>query len=124
MRKQLVIIGVIALLVCVGLSGCSSIGTTSMKDIMEHPNNYINKTVTLIAKEKGWVPDIKVGLLWDGDKETIYFIVQDNAKKPSPYIQGSEYKYTGIVRLGKPSQYPSDIEYIPVHLEVTKIETT
>jgi len=48
MKKQLIIVGIAVLLVFVGLSGCEQLsGETSIKEIQDHANNYIGKTVTI-----------------------------------------------------------------------------
>jgi hypothetical protein len=47
MKKQLVIIGILTLLICVGLSGCTSIGLTDIGDIQANPEKYLNKEVTV-----------------------------------------------------------------------------
>lgn len=122
MKKQLTIIGIIALFVCIGLSGCQqsqqSSGETKITDIREHSNNYINQTVTLIA-------------IYGSDIDTLCYVIEDstgyidaldsnNVVKPTPTISGSQYKFTGIVRYGRLPTFYSDT----IYLEVTKIETT
>ena len=47
MNRHLIVIGVVIILLAIGLSGC--IGGTSIKDINEHPNNYLNKELTIQA---------------------------------------------------------------------------
>ena len=55
MKKQLLIIGILALLVTIGLSGCNeqTSQVTSIGTINAHANNYINKTVTVKATYYG-----------------------------------------------------------------------
>ncbi len=54
MKKQLVILGIIALFVSIGLSGCTN--NKDNKDIVTitelklHPDSYVNKTITTIGK--------------------------------------------------------------------------
>jgi len=117
MKKQLVIVGIIVILICVGLNGC--VGETSIADIQAHSNNYINKTVTIRGQYSGggslyYIMDTKAGV------SMIQAIDSNNIVKPTPVVSGSEYKFTGIVRYGSPmSYYPTSL-----YLEVTKIETT
>ncbi len=48
MKKQLVIIGTVAILVSVGLSGCDGgIGVTNIGDISANPQNYLGEKVTV-----------------------------------------------------------------------------
>jgi hypothetical protein len=112
MKKQLVIIGIVTLLFCIGFSGCDSIGTTSIIDIQTHLNRYLNHTVTI----KG---SIVFGQITDGTGNYIRYLILDNVTKPTPFVDGTEYKFTGIVRYG---EY-QDTEPV-IYLDVTKIETT
>jgi len=114
MKKQLVIFGIVALLICVGLSGCSGIGTTSIKDINEHPNRYINQTVTLQGSYIGTI-------ISDNSGGSLILVIPNHVAQPNPFVFYSEYKFTGILR------YSKDMIYIAtkgLYLEVTKIETT
>jgi len=113
MKKQLVIIGILALLVSVGLSGCNNIATTSINDIREHPNRFINQTVTIIANYLGG------GIFQDGD--VLYVDISDSVKLPVPFVEQAQYRFTGIVRHSDDTKYKFTGG---LYLEVTKIETT
>ena len=118
MKKQLVIIGIVTLLVCVGLSGCNGNNNgniyTSTGDISNHPNSYINQTVMLKGQYFG--------------EKALYFIdiggpfpitIPSNVQKPIPFVNNGTYVFTGIVRYGTiPNSSTSGL-----YLEVTKIET-
>lgn len=119
MKKQLVIIGIVAILVCVGLSGCNGNSNgniyTSTGNIRNHPNSYINQTVVLKGQYFG--------------EKALYFIdsggsfpitIPSNVQKPTPFVNNGIYVFTGIVRYGTiPNSSTSGL-----YLEVTKIETT
>jgi hypothetical protein len=114
MKNQLVILGIVALFVCVGLSGCSGLGTTSIKDIRDHPNRYINQTVTL----QGTYQYMSV---YDNSGGILCLVIPSDVKQPTPFVFYSEYKFTGIVR------YSNNMIYSAtggLYLEVTRIETT
>lgn len=115
MKKQLAIIGIFALLVCVGFSGCIVFGTTSIKDIVEHPNRFINQTVVV----KGKYISLSLADAVMDNKWNLYLLIPSNISKPIPFSQLSEYTFAGIVHYGK---YWEDKEEV-LYLEVTKIET-
>jgi len=113
-KKLIILIGIIVLLVCVGLSGCDQFSNAiSSTDIRNHPNNYIGKTVVLIGKYYG-------GLIFDSGG-TFDIVIPDIVQKPTPLVTGGTYKFTGIVRYG---QVPGSYYAPTTYLEVTKIETT
>lgn len=125
MKKQVVIIGIVALLISIGLSGCTeqtsngqSSQITSIGTINAHANNYINNTVKVKATYIGGGGAAYYMII---DSSSMYVIESTNVVKPTPVVSGSIYKFTGIVRYGRlPGSFFSDI----VYLEVTKIETT
>ncbi len=49
MKKQIIMLGIVVLLICVGLSGCEEVGVglTNIGDITANPNDYIGKEVTV-----------------------------------------------------------------------------
>jgi hypothetical protein len=60
MKKQLIIIGIVALIVCVGLSGCQSQGIHVEKISGEHPNS-----VNMTEKQMNNFPHLKEAILTD-----------------------------------------------------------
>jgi hypothetical protein len=112
MKKQLVILGILALLGTIGLSGCQQPSQeTSISDILTHPNRYLNQTVTISgATYDTWI--------WAEDGSTMRIQILSDATKPTPFIQGADYKVTGIIRYG------SITGSLMTYMEVTKIETT
>jgi hypothetical protein len=120
MKKQLVIIGIVALLVCIGLSGCQQLsGETSIADILTHSNNYINKTVTIRGQYMPAGSIYSIMNVKDG-QGYITAIDSNSVIKPTPLVPGSEYKFTGIVRYG----IMPNTGMLGLYFEVTKIETT
>jgi hypothetical protein len=117
MKKQLILIGILALLVSIELSGCSGVRLTSIKDIKEHPNRYINQTVVVKGKYISLnVTDAVIDGNWN-----INLLFPTNITKPVPYAKyKGDYIFTGIVRYG---EYWQDKEEV-LFLDVTKIETT
>lgn len=82
-------------------------------------NKYINQTVTVQATYYG-IGNTSYYMIMDSTM-SIYATETNNVVKPTPLVSASQYKFTGIVRYGKPpGYYLSD----DVYLEVTKIETT
>jgi len=105
MKKQFIIIGIIILLICVGLSGCAENKTgpslTDIGDIAANPQNYVNKTVTVegICTAGAIISDSS------GHEVGIRY---------STILNGS-YRLTGIVRI----QYST-----LVYIEVLSAEST
>jgi hypothetical protein len=118
MKKQLVIIGIVTLFVGVGLSGCNEVGITTIRDIKEHSDNYINKTATVVGKYRGFTGSYYS--IHDENFSVLNAVDSKNVIKPTPIDSDSEYKFTGIVRHGEIPN--TDIHGI--YLEVTKIEIT
>lgn len=132
--KKELILGITLMLLVVGLSGCNDevseqlSGETSIKDITEHPDNYINQTVTVRA----YISIIKdlehpiytlfysPGYVNVRTSETSYIraIETDDTVKPTPFDNTAEYKWTGIVRYGVlPLDYLNE-----TYIELIKIE--
>jgi len=97
--KKLVILGIVAILVSVGLSGCSS-NITNIGDIQANPEKYLNKEVTV-----------------EGTC-AMYGIVDNNQHmimyQYSTLLTG-RYRLTGIFRT-----YPTSTSY---YLDVIKVES-
>jgi len=119
MNKNLVFVGIaVLLLLVVGLSGC--IGGTSIKDIQEHPNNYLDKEVTIQAFYGGKITSGDTGryfiyqkkFLSDSIDKTINVYFDNNVDK-SDLINGGEYKFTGIIK-SEETIYESTILYLLV----------
>ena len=80
MKKQLIILVVAALLVAVGLSGCSDrrdeeVTRLTIKEIIDNPDTYLNTNVTIDAK-------YNFQLKW------IYTIDDDTGSLPVKYEEG------------------------------------
>jgi len=89
MKKHLIVIGIVALLLVVGLSGCTDvgIGLTNIGDITANPDNYYGKEVTV----EGTCSFImNYGLIIDDAGHRIYFTYHNS-------INGN-YQLTGIIR--------------------------
>jgi len=121
MRKKLVIFSIAVLFVVIGLCGCNQqtniiSGETSIKDINENSNEYLNKTVTVKGKYNS-IPE------WVIDDNSNYLLLHvSDAINKSTLIPQSEYRFTGIARYGNPINQSSTFSYI--YLDVTKIEPT
>lgn len=118
-----VIIAISAILVYVELSGYNGIGVTSIKDIQEHPNRYINQTIIITGTFNRY-SDIVIVTIFDTGMVTdesgkINIMIPNNVKQPTPFDQFAKYRFTGIVQYGEVYYTGSGI-----YLEVTKIETT
>ena len=107
MKKQLVIIGIVALLFCVGLSGCNQqIGNSSLvsfQELTEHLPKYIGKNVTL----EGYVALTVPGYanFYDSASNSRYIVQLFFSNNITLYT--GMYRITGIVRsLQMVSVYP------------------
>jgi hypothetical protein len=91
MKKQLIIIGIVTLLVCVGLSGCTDygIGLTNIGDITANSQNYVGKKVT-IQGTCGTVGNY--GIITDESAHFLYF-------KFHGTLNG-RYRLTGTIKSG------------------------
>jgi len=119
-KKQLIIIGIIALLVGVWLSGCQETShLTSISSIRSHTNSYINKTITIQGTCSGG-NDNSPYMIFDTSYSSIYAINLDNVIKPSKLYSGTTYEFIGVIR-DKGNQIMILDEF---YLEMTKIETT
>ena len=113
MKIQIIIVGIIILLFTVRLSGCDEqTNVVSIIEIKEHLNKYLNQTVTVMGEY--WKTIIK-----DEESNTLYIYISDAISKPT-FIDGLEYRFTGIVRY---ALFPSIPYYTEpsIYLEVTKI---
>ena len=101
MNKHLIVSGIVVLLICVGLSGCTDeVGLTNIGDISANPENYLGREV----KVKGSVV-------------LSYMIVDDNGHglyiKTDKTLQGNYY-LTGIIRYGNPMVGFGEMYYLEV----------
>jgi hypothetical protein len=136
MKKQLVIKAIIIILVVI--IAISSIlvyvvlngEVTSIKDIQEYPNRYINQTVTVTGTFNNYSDivaafvDASTGTVTD-ESGRINIIIPMNVKQPAPFDYFAKYRFIGIVRYGEvfyegPGVFPGP----GIYLEITKIETT
>ena len=119
MKKQLVIYCITILLIVIGLCGCGEqnniiTGDTSIKDINENSEKYLNKTVT-VKGEYNFIPEYVI------DQNSNYLLLHiSNDINKSILVSQSEYRFTGIVSYGNPINQSSTFYYI--YLEVIKIE--
>ncbi len=121
MKKQFVIIGILALLVGVGLSGCNSKSDlTSIPTIRSHVDTYIGKTVTIKGTCNGGDNNAPY-MIFDSNYNNMYAMNSDNVVKPSKLYSTVTYTFTGMVRDREDTNQMILAEY---YLEVTKIETT
>jgi hypothetical protein len=120
MRKISLLLIIFMLIITGILSGCNeqssdgpedsvdSTEETSMIDIKEDPDKYINQTVTVRAEYNGtygnyhYIKDSNI---------TLRVTESDDIVKPSSLVLDSTYLWTGTVRY-----------YLGVYLEVTKIK--
>jgi hypothetical protein len=123
MKKQLAIIGLVAILVGVGLSGCNDTSNkivdtsvdTSIPTIIDTYPKYQNRRVIVygIYSEHEGSKIITDWYLYT--EYSLEMIMQPNVVKPTSLIERQKYKITGIVRDG---------HNVLCYLEVSKIETT
>ena len=118
MNIKLISIGFVLLLFVIIFCGCNSQTpsvNTSISDIQNHSNRYINNTVTIMGK---YFSGSNPYTISEGN-EYIFAMDNESVKKPSAMVDLTEYKFTGIVRYG---------EVIPLlttlYLEVFLIEKT
>ena len=128
MKKQLIILVITILLVCVVLSGCLEGDTQGESDlnideINTHPNRYINTTITLQAEYRGKMTGI-------GDWEYIidYYTYNSlrvsflNTADTSILIKGGEYYFTGKILQTEETITGETTKFI--YLEVSSIQPT
>ena len=124
MKKQIIIVGIIIVIVLLIIGFIYLItpnvlpGETSIKDINEHSNKYMNQTVTI----RGSCITFRSIGLWivDSAGNSIVAVQSNNIVKPTQLIADTQYKFTGIVRYGTlPMPYSVGEQ---LYLEVTKIE--
>jgi hypothetical protein len=119
MKKQLVIYFITILLIVIGLCGCNEqnniiTGDTSIKDINENSEKYLNKTLT-VKGEYNSIPECVI------DNNGKYLLLNfSNVINKSLLRQQSEYRFTGILSYGNPINQSSTFYYI--YLEVIKFE--
>lgn len=99
MKKQLVILGIIIILICIELSGCSS-NVTNIGDIQANPQKYLNKEVTVEGT-------CAVTGIMDNNQHVLIY-------QYSSMLTG-RYRLTGIIK-----SYPYTST---CYLEVTKAES-
>jgi len=98
MRKQLVIIGIIALLVCVGLSGCqqtkNNSNVISLQELSEHLPRYVGKNITIEGYISNFISS-GIALLWDSES-TPRYIIQLNFNSNEITLYKGMYRITGV----------------------------
>lgn len=118
MNKKILYIGILVILIFIGLSGC--ISETSIKDINEHPNDYIDKEVTIQGFYGGNFPAAysakSIYQKNEGNNDVIAAKFNGEQVDVNGLILNAEYKFTGIVKSG---EY-TGVNY--VYIEVIKFE--
>lgn len=109
--RRFVTLGLVTLLMGIGLSGCTSVDTITIRDIREHPEYYLNQTVMVRAMYSG-------ASIIDDTGCMIEIMIPAMVVKPVPFRPGSYYTFTGIVMYGDISYYANETLY----LEIKKIE--
>lgn len=125
MNKKLleILTGMLFLLIYTVISGCTTIGETPLNEILQHPNNYLNKEVSVkgtymggsIADTLDGNPGINFMLI-DYSSGAIYVSIPDGIDT-SMLIANGQYRFTGIVKLYEPSPYSE-----MVFIDVSKIQ--
>ena len=92
MKKQLVILGISVLLICIGLSGCNEVGVglTNIGDITANPNDYIGKEVTIEGSCGSVIGNY--GVITDLGGHNILYNYQNS-------LNGN-YRLTGMIQKG------------------------
>jgi len=100
MKKQFIIVGIIVLLVCVGLSGCNEnvlVGDLSPGEVRQHTDKYLGKTVTV----RGYY---SLGLILpsiDANNPNILTeAIQVQLPEGIKCYDSSQYRFTGVVVVG------------------------
>lgn len=119
MKNQLILFGIIFFLITTVLCGCNEqtniiSGETSIKDIHENSDKYLNKTV-IVKGKYNYIPEFVI----DNSSNLLFLNISDALIK-SKLVSQSDYKFTGIVKYGNPINQSSTFYYI--YLEVIKIE--
>ena len=125
-QKQLLIIGIITILICIELSGCTT-NTTDINDIYNknsdvisditiqeielHPYNYINKNITIQAI---WIMQ-QGGIYSLMDDTGVLIIGYGDEYKWPDLIRGAEYVFTGIILYGQTVPSAGERVYMRIH---------
>ena len=119
MKKQLIILIVAVLLLVVGLCGCNNLsGTVSLKEIKEHPNKYLNQTISVEGYYSGGLimsttsPQSESEAM---EAVTTALAIENNQNSITLY-EGGKYRFTGILS-------EKTLFWNPyIYLNVTKVE--
>lgn len=106
------IFGILIILFGVGFSGCTNSELTPIKNIRDHPEYYINRTVLVKGR-------YAVNSIMDESGYMIEIQIPDGVITPTPFRPGLNYTFTGIVSFGKVSADGPDVLF----LAVKQIET-
>jgi hypothetical protein len=84
MKKQIIMLGIVFLLICVGLSGCEEvgIGLTNIGDINANPREYNGKEVTVEGT-------CKLNIIEDDSGHLIRYKYSNNLN--------GKYRLTGVI---------------------------
>ena len=130
MKKQLVIIGIVAILVTVGLSGCNgnnplSNNPVTISEVMLHPERYTNKIITINGLYIQQLVNQSSNHPFFDYRDAVFtsdgYIILDFSKITKPgVVIGNMYSFTGkLVWHDKIGIYNFDY-----WLEVTNVEST
>jgi hypothetical protein len=98
MKKQLVIVGIAVLLICIGLSGCEQKGNNnlvSFQELTENLPKYMGKTVTL----EGYIAFTTPGLNDTSGAATMYDSALNHQYVVQLSVPSSITLYTGMYRI-------------------------
>jgi starvation-inducible outer membrane lipoprotein len=91
MEKQILLIGLILLVILI--SGCTGLGSTSLKELSTEPEKYLDKEVTITGKIELYVSDTGYAIQ---DDEGYFMVVE--IPKNRLFERGKTYTVDGIVR--------------------------
>ena len=113
MKKKVLLI-ILIMIIGGFISGCEElgIGITSVKDLKDHPNNYLNKTITVKGYYRSFLTNPDRYMVQDKDGEVIYVYPDDT--DTSILIKDGEYLWTGVFE-----QYKSSVRNV-----LTEVKTS
>lgn len=121
MQKQIAVVLIAILFIVIGLCGCNGFGqsgVTSLREIKDHPNTYLGKTITV----EGYY---SMGAIYSSNSPSneveaaemlTTALIIENHDKTITLFEGGKYLFTGVLK-EKTILYQSVI-----YLEVSKIE--
>lgn len=125
MKKQLIISLMAVLLICVGLSGCNESdrnNVVSIREIRQHPNNFINENVTVKAFSNGFT-DSRCLLTEDETGELLSNIRAKVCAEvdTSMVVTMGYYYWKGIVRYDN-NYWDTNFDNSELYIEISEIQ--